>query len=206
MTNKTDDLGSARPGNEETKGLPVVALQRHTRGPNGSIYPASNGEFVLWADVAQRDAELAELRGDLARAREAANELREALGNTLDERDALQAELAAMREDRDRLKRMSDNYCALGMDAESRIRELEHKMDYCKASAPSQVAAEVVQVPRTDAESLIKAADVLIAKADGFSVSGVYFNEFDHNSVALITLGLEMDTLRALLATSQEKA
>lgn len=38
---------------------------------------------------------------------------------------ALVARIKELTEDRDRLKRMSDNYCALGMDASARIKELE---------------------------------------------------------------------------------
>lgn len=169
-----------------------------------------------------------------------------ALAGLIAERDALQAELAAMREQNpiyqtcDGVNGWLDvdllRYTSCGLEPE----EFDTRVVYaapvsaprtpaewsaagCKCvrygvgnphwpcplhpiPAPVQVAAEVVQVPRTDAESLIKAADVLIAKADGLSVSGVYFNEFDHNSVALITLGLEMDKLRALLATSQGEA
>ena len=281
MAKKTDDLGSARPANEQAKGLPAVAWLHDRDAFEERLYDTgwrsiadaqhegceafrlelveALSELTTTAEcldmanesVAQYKAELSELRDVLRRngfvkcdigacncgsyhARyglpERMSEIKDALsdaghplsndnGNLVSnalagliaERDASQAELAAMREQ----KPIAHQFQA--RDGEWYVFQSQKHYEDTAAdgswpiraiyagpvSAPSQVSAEVVQVPRADAESLIKAADVLIAKADGFSVSGVYFNEFDHNSVALITLGLELDTLRALLATSQ---
>lgn len=101
--------------NEETKGLPVVAWLYTNPGdmPQAYVVRLNCSQWLEHALIkrsvatealAQRDAELAQLRGTIASLRQHKNEYMDAAEQT---RKALQAELAAMRKDRDR--RLSNN-------------------------------------------------------------------------------------------------
>lgn len=221
--NENNELGAGPLANEGTKGLPVVAWlsdfdaladRLEIAGWRSCADAQSDGVRALLAEwteaIAQRDAELAELRADLIHAREAANELREALGGALDERDALQAELAAMCA---ASKPVQVDYVAVMRDngeggvepewtMEGGTAELMAGMYLCCVdggallfeegsgelyAAPSQVTAEVVQVPRELLANFIEYSSV-------------------HRDGVQSLWQVNKDKLRALLATSQGEA